>query len=167
MFSPASPAPSTGPRRYWIGTCWIREFRVRFFLSGWKELCNVLYEVALESGQRKDCDCTKIRKGIQRVEGIKLGGRGSGNLIFSPKCTTLTSLVQAISPLSCHTCYKFCAFSHPSGQVYLLLDLGGNAFHNPPHQGVNCRSKWDKADLSKRGWDHRVLDKQLQFRIPR
>lgn len=61
--------------------------------------------------------------------------------MFLPKYTTLTSPVQAISPLSCHTCYKFCAFFHPSGQVALLPDLGGNAFHNPPHQGVNYRSK--------------------------
>lgn len=67
--------------------------------------------------------------------------RSPASLMFCSKCTILTSLVQVIFPLSCHTCYKFCAFFLQSGQVALLPDLGGNAVHNPPHQGVSCRSK--------------------------
>lgn len=68
--------------------------------------------------------------------------------MFLPKDTILTSPVQAISPLSCHTCNKLCAFFHPSGQVALLPHLGGNAFRNPPRQAVNCRSERDTAGLS-------------------
>lgn len=95
-----------------------------------------------------------VRKAIYKAAMYKAQFRrvrSPGSPMFSSKCTIPTSLVQAISPLSFHTCYKFCAFFHPSGQVALLLDLGDNAFHNPPRQGVNCRSTWDTKQDSKVG----------------
>lgn len=86
-----------------------------------------------------------VRKGKGRIYKAQ---RNPARLMFSPKDTILTSPVQAISPLSCRTCNKFCAFFHPSGQVALLPDLGGNAFRNPPHQAVNCRSKGETKRAS-------------------
>lgn len=85
-----------------------------------------------------------VRKASQNTEMWKAQVsqvRTPAGLMCPSKCTILTSLVQAISPLGCHTCNKFCAFFHPPGQVALLLDLGDTAFHNPPHQGVNYRSE--------------------------
>lgn len=84
--------------------------------------------------------------------------RSPASLTFSCKCTILTSLDQAISLLSCHTCYKFCAFFHLSGQVSLLPDLGDNAFHSPPRRGANCRSTWDTRQATVSSVRVRVLN---------
>ena len=86
-----------------------------------------------------------VKKGKGRMYKAQ---RNLVRLTFLPKDTILTSPVQAISPLSCHTCNKFCAFFHPSRQVALLPDLGDNAFRNPPHQAVNYRSKGETKPAS-------------------
>lgn len=101
------------------------------------------------------CLKTKTKPRKDRCNAYRNDGRGYTTIpsmwslvameeVSSPlslKCTVHTSLVQAICPSGCHTCYRFCAFFHPPGQAALLLDLGDSAFHNLPHQGVNYRSR--------------------------
>lgn len=119
----------------------------------------------LRKDKRTDSELTEmVRRAICKAATYKAQFRrvrSPGSPMFSSKCTIPTSLVQAISPLSFHTCYKFCAFFHPSGQVALLLDLGDNAFHNPPRQGVNCRSTWDTKQDTARQVRIRVSDQQV------
>lgn len=142
----------------------------RDFFPGWEGLWNAFYDGAFELGRKDRLWVSRDGKediqktGMQKAQVSQV--RSPAGLTCPSKCTILTSLVQAISPLSCHTCYKFCAFFHPPGQVALLLDLGDTAFHNPPHPGVNYRSKWDTKQATARWVRIRVFDKQFHSLRP-